>query len=127
MIEKEWEYKGISCQVKIHTGLGFRCGYVGIPKEHKLYNVDYNEIYEKGYDLEVHGGLTFANKIKDSDLWWLGYDCGHSGDAQDPDLIKDERCREIAKSMPVGPMEKARDLDYCIKECEFLAEQLIKI
>jgi hypothetical protein len=51
----------------------------------------------------VHGGVTFSgtHKLVKSKLWWIGYDCGHSGDTP-------EKC----------------DLKYCIKECESLAKQL---
>jgi len=30
--------------------------------------------------IDVHGGLTFARSGKDSDMWWLGFDCAHAGD-----------------------------------------------
>ena len=55
----------------------------------------------------VHGGLTFSDKFKDSDLWWIGYDCAHSGDYS-----------------TFNPTGKVRDVDYCTKQCENLAKQL---
>jgi hypothetical protein len=31
------------------------------------------------YDIQVHGGLTYASMGKDG-LWWFGFDCAHAGD-----------------------------------------------
>jgi hypothetical protein len=42
-IEKDWTTKAGLRAVVIMTDLGHRCGYVGIPKEHPLYGVSYNE------------------------------------------------------------------------------------
>ena len=39
VIEKEFEHKGLKCVVLL-LAIGHRCGYVGVPKEHPLYNVD---------------------------------------------------------------------------------------
>lgn len=36
--------------------------------------------YDFGYLFNVHGSVTFTGKMKDSDLWWIGFDCGHLGD-----------------------------------------------
>ena len=65
---------------------GALCGYVGVPPGHRFHKADYSEVD----DVEVHGGLTYANecsghichKHKDSEpeVWWLGFDCAHSGD-----------------------------------------------
>lgn len=68
---------------------------------------------------DVHGGLTYADDGKEkypveSDLWWFGFDCHHSGDAQiEPD--------------PYWPRDfddVVRDLPYVEAECESLAAQL---
>ena len=56
--------------------------YVEIPKEHKLYGKDYNNI-----DIDVHGGLTYSNDklfisqftILDNS-WFLGWDYAHCYD-----------------------------------------------
>jgi hypothetical protein len=39
-VETEFEHEGLKCVV-LMTGMGHRCGYVGIPKEHPLHGVDY--------------------------------------------------------------------------------------
>lgn len=52
------------------------CGYVGIPKCHKLYGKSL-----EGFELECHGGLTFAGQHKNfeflNDSWLFGFDCSH--------------------------------------------------
>lgn len=81
IIEKEFNYRGFNCKVVFHQ-LGHRCGYLEIPRGHKLFEKDYYEI-----DLEVHGGLTYADHYSapegEVDEWWIGFDCAHSDDAKD--------------------------------------------
>ena len=57
------------------------CAYVGVLKNHKYFDLDYDSIE----DLDVHCGLTFAGPGDDTyrpckDLWYLGWDYGHAGD-----------------------------------------------
>lgn len=40
VVEKEFKYKGLKCVVLL-LSRGYRCGYVGVPKGHPLYNVAY--------------------------------------------------------------------------------------
>jgi hypothetical protein len=67
---------------------GWGNGYVVIPPEHPLYNVQCENM-----DVEVHGGLTLSKKITNgtlelfpaldvSDLgcWLVGFDTAHYGD-----------------------------------------------
>jgi hypothetical protein len=78
---------------------------------------------------DVHGGLTYAGGKDDypvnSDLWWFGYDCGHSGDKPSP-----EYCQRMRKEFPDKPYMWRdhdgihRSLDYCVAECESLARQI---
>ena len=81
--EKHFEYKGFDCLI-LRTRpatLGHLCGYVQIPKGHKLYDLSYNEIEEKyNYDVPAHGGLTFDGELQDQQGHWIGFDCAHSGD-----------------------------------------------
>lgn len=57
--------------------------YIEIPVDSELFGKGYNEIYEMGLDLEVHGGLTYSNNylsgIKDNS-WFIGWDYAHAGD-----------------------------------------------
>ncbi len=64
------------------TKHGWGNGYVIIPKGHKLYGVNYEEI-----DVNVHGGLTFSEFANDLDWsempeyskdgWVVGFDTAH--------------------------------------------------
>lgn len=64
--------------------LGYRCGYVGVPKGDPLYGMQYDdEIFDS---VDAHGGLSFSGTrkfITSDDLWFFGFDCGHCGDAVD--------------------------------------------
>lgn len=79
---------------------GTHNGYVILDHNHPLSSVHYNDIYENGlyekYNIEVHGGITFSNRLsifKHStdfsetpelldyqDYWVLGFDTQHAGD-----------------------------------------------
>ncbi len=86
------------------------CGYVRVPEGHPLHGLGYTdpapgvswddikdeEVGERSaisllcathkeavtLDIlfDVHGSLTFADKFKDDDGWWFGFDCNHFGD-----------------------------------------------
>lgn len=64
--------------------LGYRCGYVGVPKGDPLYGMQYDdEIFDS---VDAHGGLNFSDTRKfvtTDDIWFFGFDCGHCGDAVD--------------------------------------------
>ena len=69
---------------------GWGNGYVIIPKGHKLYGKSYAEIHGLIPDLEVHGGLTFAESTEGlnwfgegkitKDEWIVGFDTAHYND-----------------------------------------------
>ena len=91
---------------------------------------------------DVHGGITFADggdgsdyPIK-SDLWWLGFDCGHAGDRIDYELSmkifpekaeKYKRLMQIDREVYGEPEERddvIRSEEYVAEECKRLAEQI---
>ena len=61
------------------------CCYVFLPKEHKLYNMDYYDI-ENISDITIaHGGLTYSKDCLSSDpdmkgYWVVGWDYAHYDD-----------------------------------------------
>lgn len=61
---------------------------------------------------DVHGGVNYTGLCEfafdETDFWWIGFDCNHSGDAQTPD----------------SETGVYRDRDYVLGECESLAYQL---
>jgi hypothetical protein len=96
------EATGLPCLVNRGPS-GAWCGYVGVPPSHPAYEVDYDDVYElaggypDGYDrISVHGGLTYSRHCahgpeessichvpepgEPDNVWWLGFDCAHSGD-----------------------------------------------
>jgi hypothetical protein len=81
-----------------------------------------------GILFDVHGGITFSSRKDDkkypveSDLWFFGFDCAHSGDAKDPEITADRL--DVLMYFNEGII---RTLDYCIDECESLAKQLKEI
>jgi hypothetical protein len=95
---------GLDCLIVRNRG-GALCGYVGVPKGHPWFEVDYDNVRVARREDEdetfadwpqVHGGLTFASKChtgagdegvchvpypgRPDDVWWLGFDCAHSDD-----------------------------------------------
>lgn len=58
--------------------------YIKIPKGHKLYNKDYDDIYRE-VDIDVHGGLTYSSNhlwISENQKiegWFIGWDYTHYG------------------------------------------------
>ena len=120
------EDTGYRCFIQRHPELKHLCGYVELPKEHKLYgktNVD-NEFF---LNLDVHGGVTYANAkrikrhekrpnlfIDEYASFVVGFDCGHAGDLA-PGLVP---------SIKSFHEEVYRDIEYVTNECKNLAKQL---
>jgi len=84
--KRQWldEETGFACLINRHPSSGHLCGYVGVPHNHPWFGRD-------DVDADVHGGLNYANKCaghichvvepgEDDNIWWLGFDCAHSGD-----------------------------------------------
>lgn len=65
--------------------------------------------------IDVHGGITFSDNQcggnPKNGLWWFGFDCAHSGDANSPE--DEARGRGTY-----------RTLDYVKSECAAMANQL---
>ena len=114
-------HAGFSCFI-LRNHMGNWCGYVGVPSTHPAYCKEYNEV-----DVNVHGGLTYANKCQHvichipepgmpDDVWWLGFDTGHSHD------LTPGFPRGFIDGMFEGTTYK--NMDYTINETKQLAEQL---
>jgi hypothetical protein len=118
VVEKDWYYCGLRCIVIGMYTIGHRAGYVGVSNTHPYFKVDYDTI--DGI-IDVHGGLTYAGggeyPIK-SNLWWFGFDCGHFGDAADPELNP-----TVLENFNMDS-GSIRTTEYVAAECEKLAEQL---
>lgn len=103
----------------VHNGIGYRCGYVRVPKGHPWHGRDYDDL-----PANVHGGLTFAepdvecDKPGEDDAWWIGFDCAHSGDAPDPALLT---AADAFKGL--NHSESVRTQEYVEAQCRRLCEQ----
>lgn len=103
IVVKDWVTEAGYRALVLYIDDSHNCGYVLIPKTHPYSDDDYEEHYNMG----VHGGLTFAGKLAESNLWAFGFDAAHSGDK--------------TKYWLDGTF---RDTEYMAKECERLAKQL---
>ena len=112
--------------VTTHNGLGYRCGYVRLPLGHPWHGNSYDEIHP-----EVHGGLTFSEPDVPCDApgpdtdWWIGFDCGHGGDAPDPTLpLSPEMGSFLMKHDNFGVV---RTQEYVEAECINLCKQAVSV
>ena len=117
----EWRHRGLPC-LAVRSKLGQWCGYAGVPAGHPYYGIDRENV-----PVEVHGGLTYADKCagpichvprpgETDDVWWLGFDCGHFMDIQ-PGLSLPSEISEDWMTY--------KDLGYVAHEVEILAGQLM--
>lgn len=102
------QYKGFDIVVKLlgsfsnpSTAGRWYCGYVRVPVDHKFYCMDYGEIERF---VNVQGATTFFGRLQGLDGFYIGFDCGHSGDTP-----------------------QVQDEEYTIKECMRLVDQLIEV
>lgn len=117
-----------------HNSMGYRCGYVRVPKGHPWHGVqfDVGETREGFAEPEAHGGITFSkpdmacDKGGADDAWWIGFDCARYCDLPDPSLPSDEAGKAIQKfyaDTPVRPGSAVRTQEYVEAECRSLCEQ----
>lgn len=120
------EASGLPCLI-VRGPSGALCGYVGVPSNHPLHGKDYDQAHSAA-DIEVHGGLTFAGSChhtpdntsichipeegEPDDVWWLGFDCAHSGDVS-PAYDRFARIHDSYKN-----------IRYVTNEVQSLARQL---
>lgn len=116
------ESTGYRCFIQRHPEFKHLCGYVELPKEHKLYgkdNMDNEEIFN---EIDVHGGVTYTGEIrfKQQDYtidYVVGFDCAHAGDYSPYFLPFLGMNKRIAN-------ETYKDIEYVTNECKNLAKQL---
>lgn len=114
-VERCGVYKGRPWIIKLMLPEGYRCGYVEAPKA-------LNKLKRELEDLDVHGGVTFLERFnpltyETASGYWAGFDCHHFGDGIGcpPEDFEGLFQGEI------------RSLEYCVKECEKLIDQLIEL
>ena len=124
---------GLPCLAVRNRHAGNWCGYVGVAEGHPYVGKDYNDTA----DLEVHGGLTFANKCQPGQdeshgichlpgpgepdhVWWLGFDCAHAWDHSPQDVARSVE----GYPWTIDSDSRYRTLRYVQNQCASLAAQL---
>jgi hypothetical protein len=135
------EYRGFKYEV-LHNDMGFRCGYVCIPKGHPWFGVMCNDI-----PCDVHGGLTFgstprieeftalgitvpareARSTIDGNEYWIGFDCGHAFDSSDDALFFLANTPAVVREsfQQLAKYGKIRPTRYVEEQCKLVIEQAI--
>lgn len=99
--------------IGVNSVTASRNGYIGIDTNSVLFGVDYTK-YKPLYDVQVHGGITFAGYIGENILglkkyYYFGFDCSHYGDGS----IDVAEYTKIVLSTELSDQEKVRLLnDY---------------
>jgi hypothetical protein len=116
----------------VRNGGGALCGYVGVPPGHPWHGRDYS--YDGGNnpvnDIRVHGGVTYASKCQEDghichfaqpgeadDVWWIGFDCSHSGDYRPRDSMLNRKYGWCSHG------ETYKNVGYVRVEIELLVNQ----
>ena len=101
------------------------CGYVELPEVLQHLNfTGYNGEGEM-VTINVHGGVTWQGTLDWSEgREVIGFDCAHWGDLQ--------KCPEKYKGTAIEQMSMYsegvwRDEEYCVNECESMAQQLLDL
>lgn len=140
---EQWvdEDTGLDC-LMVRQNHGVWCGYVGVTPAHPFHHRGYEELYNMGAEINVHGGLTFADSCSNrfdaegcpigvchvqeaaapDDVWWFGFDCAHGGD------VMPATTRLCAPPLfwDCGS-EVYRDQAYVEREVTWLAKQLAEL
>lgn len=136
--ENRFEYKGFPCVV-LFMPMGYRCGYVGLPKGNKYYRKKYDDI-----PADCHCGLTYSENHlfgqDDKDTWWIGFDCGHYCDGADKETfekyymdelkskaVDTERASVVSAYMMFDPYDEYpfRTREYVENECRKIVDQIV--
>lgn len=130
-LEKQFEYKGFPCVI-LFMPTGYRCGYVGIPKDVKI----------DTESIECHGGITYNSDHlyhqERKDLFWIGFDCAHCFDGYDVEAAKKLFADETDVMEQIALLERTgyfsvcnegnsvRTLEYCEEECRKIVNQVLE-
>lgn len=107
-------YKNINYHI-ISYGL-YPCAYIEIPVGHPLYEIEYYDLYEKCFDISVHGDFTYSqHSLLDlsTDKWIIGWDYAH--------------CDDYICGLNNNSNLKKWTIEEIEKECQNVIEQIIKL
>lgn len=137
----EWEHAGLPC-LATRGPSGHWCGYAAVPPSHPLHGKSYDDAA-----VDVHGGLTYGNLCaghichvpkpgEPENVYWFGFDCGHSGDfapaygnryRRPGEGAYDHEEAQRLQAINWSAADVYRTLDYVQAETNHLAEQLIAL
>lgn len=89
-IEREFEESGLKCCTRTND-MGHRCGYVAVGEGHPLYGMDYDKLYDEHPEIDVDGGVTFANG--GNGTWAFGWDAAHAWHMRDWSIASEDMRR----------------------------------
>lgn len=127
-----WEYEpdkvtwidpltGLECAIERCPDFGHLCGYVGVGPKHPWYGTDKQWID----GVWVHGGLTYSGeRVGESGLWWLGFDCCHGLDYSPGVHALEAPIRRLLGLMGPTSLEVYRGMAYVIANVQELARQV---
>lgn len=121
----EFRAHGFPCLMVRQPRVGHWCGYVGVPKGHPWHG-ESNYFWDRQDGPEVHGGITYGEACagaichvpapgEPDDVWWIGFDCAHSGDLSPADNAHSRRA--------LREWETYKPESYVRAEVERLAQQ----
>ena len=126
--EMSWSFGDVLCRIVRNPHGGSLNGYISVPKSHPWYETEQDSLY----DLDVHGGVTFAGRFAhsthatpteaDLEVWWIGFDCAHSGD-RSPGF--EALGRQRGSPWPIFGNDTYKHIEYVRREVEMLARQAI--
>ena len=126
--EADWDdaKTGYKCRIKRNDSTGTLCGYVGVPRGHRLYGMTYQRLeaeLEADSMIPVHGGLTFSGAMGEGDVYhFFGFDTAHAGDLCPAAVLVTLKYVENAKGFHEG--DTYRTWEYVKNNVQVLALQL---
>ena len=128
IIEKEWREGDFNCKV-LFMPMGHRCGYVGVPKGHHMYGLDYWKYIDK---IDCYGGLTYCGFLdeENKEYWYFGFDCAHFEDGIDIKSLKKYGFQnEIdnllkLKTTWYSLQKPFKTQKFCEEQCHSIVEQI---
>jgi hypothetical protein len=134
----EWRFSGTPrlAMLIVRNSMGALCGYVGVPPGHPWHGKQYGEV-----DADVHGGLTYSDACVEGgkichvalpgepeEVWWQGFDCGHSFDLAPGMNARLKTCGGgLGFLSDLSDGTNYRDVGYVRAEVERLALQASRV
>ena len=121
---REFDELGYHCLILRDRDAGYLSGYVGIPRTHPLFGVDFSEIEASNVEVNVHGRVEFSGPQVGNDRgrpehWYFGFDCDHFNDLS----LKDLETMDPV-SLAVKRSSTYKTVEFVESEVRSLAQQL---